>query len=72
MKTEINDFVFTGILASHCVRDLQAKGLLRTPYGTADERLEQDLFAPVPEAIRGGSIQMQRWYRILFVFLKTY
>jgi len=68
VKTQINDFVFTGILASHCVRDLQTKGLLRTPTGTADERREQDLFAPVPENIRGGSIQMQRWYRILFVF----
>lgn len=68
MKTQINDFVFTGILASHCVRDLQTRGLLRSPARTAEERREQDLFAPVPEAIRGGSIQMQRWYRILFVF----
>lgn len=68
MKTQINDFVFTGILTSHCIRDLQTKGLLRTPAGTADERREQDLFAPVPEIIRGGSTQMQRWYRILFVF----
>ncbi len=68
MKSRINDFVFTGILASHCVRDLQAKGLLRTPAVSADERREQDLFAPVPETIRGGSIQMQRWYRLLFVF----
>lgn len=68
MKPQITDFVFTGILASHCVRDLQAKGLLRTPTRTVDEQREQDLFAPVPESIRGGSIQMQRWYRILFVF----
>lgn len=68
MKTQINDFVFTGILASHCVRDLQTRGLLRSPARTPEERREQDLFAPVPEAIRGGSIQMQRWYRILFVF----
>lgn len=68
MKTQINDFVFTGILASHCVRDLQTRGLLRSPARTSEERREQDLFAPVPETIRGGSIQMQRWYRILFVF----
>lgn len=67
MKTEINDFVFTGILASYCVRDLQARGLLRSPAGTPEELRELDLFAPVPEAIRGGSTQMQRWYRILFV-----
>lgn len=68
MKTQINDFVFTGILTSHCILDMQNKGLLRTPAGTLDERHEQDLFAPVPESIRGGSIQMQRWYRMLFVF----
>lgn len=68
MKSQINDFVFTGILASHCVRDLQTRGLLRSPARTSEERREQDLFAPVPETIRGGSIQMQRWYRILFVF----
>ena len=68
MKSAINDFVFTGILASHCVRDLQTRGLLRSPIATPEERQEHDLFAPVPEAIRGGSVQMQRWFRILFVF----
>lgn len=68
MKTRINDFVFTGILASPCVLDLQARGLLRTSSGTSDERREQDLFAPIPESIRGASIQMQRWYRILYAF----
>lgn len=68
MKSEINDFVFTGVLASYCVRDLQTRGLLRSPMATPEERKEHDLFAPVPETIRGGSIQMQRWYRMLFVF----
>ena len=68
MKRQISDFVFTGILASHCVVDLQARGLLRSPAGTLEERRQQDLFAPVPESIRGGSLQMQRWYRMLFVF----
>jgi hypothetical protein len=47
---------------------MQTRGLVRTPAVTAEERREQDLFAPVPESIRGSSIQMQRWYRILFVF----
>lgn len=68
MRTQINNFVFTGILGAHCIRDLQARGLLRTPVGTPAERQEQDLFAPVPEQIRGASTQMQRWYRMLFVF----
>jgi hypothetical protein len=68
MRGRLTDFVFTGILASHCVRDLQAQGLLRSPLANAEERRDHDFFAPVPEAIRGGSIQMQRWYRMLFVF----
>lgn len=68
MKTALNDFVFTGVLTSHCVRDLQTRGLLRTPSGTPDELRDQDLFAPIPESIRGSSLQMQRWYRLLFVF----
>ena len=68
MRSRINDFVFTGILASNCITDLQARGILRTPTGTPDERQEQDLLAPVPESIRSGSHQMQRWYRMLFVF----
>jgi len=68
MRAELNDYVFTGIMASHCVRDLQAQGLLRSPAITAEERKDQDLYAAVPGAIREGSIQMQRWYRMLFVF----
>jgi hypothetical protein len=68
VKEKMNDFVFTGIMASHCIRDLQSQGLLRSPAVTAEERREQDLYAAVPGSIREGSIQMQRWYRMLFVF----
>lgn len=68
MKSRINNFVFTGILASNCILDLRSRGLLRTPAGTPEERHEQDLMAPIPESIRSGSLQMQRWYRMLFVF----
>lgn len=67
MKSKIYDFVFKGIMTSHCIRDLQASGILRLPAVTPDERREQDLFAPVPERIRTGSIHMQRYYRILYV-----
>ena len=68
MKAELNDFVFTGIMGTHAVRDLQSQGLLRSPAITAEERRDQDLYAAVPGEIREGSIQMQRWYRMLFVF----
>lgn len=68
MRSQINDFLFKGILTSHGVRDLQTQGLLRTPAVTADERRDQDLYAAVPGSIREGSIQMQRWFRMLYIF----
>ena len=57
-----------GLFTSHCIKDLQIKGLLRTPIYTAEERKEHDLFVSCPEKIRSGSLQMQRFYRILYVF----
>lgn len=68
MTAKLNEFVFKGLLASHAAQELRATGLLRTPAATSDERAEQDLFAPVPEVIRNSSAQMQRAYRVLFVF----
>lgn len=68
MTMQLNDFMLRGLFAKHCVRELEARGLLRTPAVTAEEREEQDLFAPVPERIRAGSIRMQRYYRLLYVF----
>jgi hypothetical protein len=67
MKREINNFVFSGILAKHSVKDMEATGLLRGRAVTEDERREQDLFAPVQEHIRAGAVQMQKHYRILYV-----
>jgi len=68
MRTRLNDFAFRGLLAAHAIEDLRAAGLLRTPAVTADERREQDLFAPLSDTIREGSLQMQRYYRILYAY----
>lgn len=68
MSVRVNEFVFKGILASHAKRELEAAGLLRTPVMTVEERQDQDLFAAVSAGVRGASIQMQRCYRLLFVF----
>lgn len=68
MKRDINDFVLKGIFASFCVKDLQTSGLLRTPTYSEQERKDLDLFVTASETIRSGSIQMQRYYRTLFVF----
>lgn len=65
---QVKRFTFRGLLAAHAIRDLQGAGLLRTPAATPDERHDQDLFAPVGEIIRNSSSQMQRYYRLLFVF----
>lgn len=67
MKRAIQQFVFTGLLTKHMTIDLEASGLLRGRAVTGAERQEQDLFAPIQENIRMGSLQMQRCYRILYV-----
>ena len=66
MKSQLNDFVLRGLYARHCIRDLQATGQLRAPAVTPSERKEQDLFAPIPERVRAGSIEMARVYRTLY------
>ena len=68
LSARISEFVFKGILASHSMRELEMAGLLRTPAMTAEEQQDQDLFAAVSAGVRGASIQMQRCYRLLFVF----
>ncbi len=68
MRAALNDFAFRGLLGRTCVSELQERGLLRQPSATSAERADHDLMAPVPEAIRMGSLAMQRNYRLLFVF----
>lgn len=67
MKKDIKQFVFTGLLLKHTVRDLQANGLLRRPDADDSQNRESDLFIPVQEIIRNSSLQMQYCYRLLFV-----
>jgi hypothetical protein len=64
----INNFVFHGLLASNCVAQLRAIGDLRTPAHTAQQRQDDDMLVSVPAAVRGASLEMQRAYRLLFVF----
>jgi hypothetical protein len=68
MKKDINNFALKGIFASYCVRDLQTSGLLRTPELRGEEIKDHSLFVTASEKIRNGSIQMQRYYRMLYVF----
>lgn len=67
MRRHLRQFVFSGILTNHAVRDMEATGILRRPEATPSERDDSDLFAPVQEHIRSGSLQMRRVYRILYV-----
>ena len=66
MTARLNEFVFKGLLASYAVQELRLSGVLRSPAATADERAEQDLFAPLTELTRNASREMQRSYRMLF------
>ena len=68
MKQAINNFVMRGVFGSYCVRDLQTSGLLQSPIDTHQERKELDLFVSCPEKIRSGSLQMQKYFRLLYVF----
>jgi len=68
MTKDINNFTLKGLFASHCVRDLQTSGVLRTPDQTAKDNKDHDLFVTASEKIRFGSLQMQRYYRMLYVF----
>lgn len=67
MKKDLSDFMFRGLLAKHSIRDMEADGLLRSPLGTDQEKTDIDLLAPVSDAVRAGSLYMQRCYRLLFV-----
>jgi Swt1-like HEPN len=68
LRVSIAEFAFRGLIAKQAVRDMRARGLLRAPASTPDEVREHDFYAPVPETIRTGSRDMQRNYRMLFVF----
>lgn len=67
MKSNLSDFMFRGLLAKHAIRDMQAAGQLREAATNAQERGDIDLFAPISESVRSGSIYMQRCFRLLFV-----
>lgn len=67
MKSSLSDFMFRGLLTTHAIRDMQATGQLREPLGEAQSQADIDLLAPVSDAVRSGSLFMQRSYRLLFV-----
>lgn len=67
MKASLSDFMFRGLLATHSIRDMQAAGQLREKVGEAQSQSDVDLLAPVSDAVRSGSLFMQRSYRLLFV-----
>ncbi len=71
MNRAIKDFVFTGFLGSHAVKELESRGLLRVREGSPADQIAQDLFAPVPETLRSASLYMQRQYRLLYVLENT-
>lgn len=67
MKSSLSNFMFRGLLTTHAIRDMQATGQLREPLGEAQSQADADLLAPVSDAVRLGSLFMQRSYRLLFV-----
>ena len=68
MAKDINDFTLKGIFGAYCIRELQTSGVLRSPDKSVADNKDHDLFVTASEKIRFGSIQMQRYYRMLYVF----
>ena len=68
MTGELRRFVFGGLLGSHSIRDLQARGLLRDREVSGTDQRMHDLLAPAPESLRMSSFYMQRQYRMLYIF----
>jgi hypothetical protein len=66
--SRVKNFVFRGMLASNAIAQLRAVGSLRTPAHTTQERKDDDMLVSVPAAVRGASLEMQRAYRLLYVF----
>ena len=64
----LHNFIFRGLLASHSIAQLRSLGDLRSPAHTAQERQDDDMLVSVPATIRGASLEMQRVYRLLYVF----
>jgi hypothetical protein len=67
VSDKLSAFAFKGMCASRTIVDLKAEGLLRDSYVNRDAVRDHDLFVPVAEDIRAGSLQMQRTFRLLFV-----
>ncbi|MBK8246644.1 MAG: hypothetical protein IPK85_04500 [Gemmatimonadetes bacterium] len=67
MSRDLSDFMFRGLITSHAVRDMEATGRLRPKRADPTQRDDAELFSSVSEAIRSGSVYMQRCYRLLFV-----
>lgn len=67
MSGDVKNFVFSGLLAKHATKDMEASGLLRTRAVTGEERKEQDLLSSVEETIRAGAKAMQKSFRTLYV-----
>lgn len=67
MTSDVKDFLFTGLMVTHCIRDMQLKGQLQ-PSRKPDDLSDDTMLATVSRDIRAGSHAMQRNYRLIFVF----
>lgn len=68
MTLDFKGFLFTGLMATQCIRDLELKGQLQPPVEPRNTQEEDVMLAAVSRDIRAGSHAMQRNYRLVFVF----
>lgn len=68
MTSDFKGFLFTGLMATQCIRDMELKGQLQPPVEPGDPPEDDAMLATVSRHIRAGSHAMQRNYRLVFVF----
>lgn len=64
----LDSFLLKGFFTTLTVQDLQNDGLLRNPEYNDKERKDHDLFVAISDNIRSSSLEMRRYFRMLYVY----
>lgn len=68
MTTDCKSFMFTGLMATECITEMEHNGDLVPSTKPAGKPEDDPMFATVPRNIRVNSRATQRDYQIVFVF----
>jgi hypothetical protein len=63
---DLDSFILKGIFTTYTIKDLQSTGTLVSPLLIEVEKREVDTYSALSEKTRSGSIEMSKYYRMLF------